>query len=110
MIEALWSVEFTSNMGVLGAGVVVFETERVFGGDAQYFYVGNYKSINGQIVGSIKVTHFSGEVYSVFGNRKIFNLELTGIPEQESFEMRGSMNESPSDLITVRLTRRAELP
>lgn len=42
MIEALWSVEFMSNLQGAGAGVAVFETGRVLGGDAGYTYVGKY--------------------------------------------------------------------
>ncbi|MFN3715211.1 MAG: hypothetical protein ACK4R8_00640 [Thiobacillus sp.] len=33
-IEALWSVEFISNSGVFGADVAVFESGRIYGGDA----------------------------------------------------------------------------
>jgi hypothetical protein len=42
-IEALWTVTFTSNLGVGGAGVVIFETGRLFGGDPDYIYLGEYK-------------------------------------------------------------------
>lgn len=47
MIEALWSAEFTSNVGNFGAGVAVLETDRILGGDSQYYYVGNYQIVNG---------------------------------------------------------------
>ena len=35
MLEALWSIEFVSNDGNFGAGVVVLEAGHVFGEDAQ---------------------------------------------------------------------------
>lgn len=41
-IEALWTVTFGSNLGMSGAGVVVFETGRLFGGDPDYIYLGKY--------------------------------------------------------------------
>ena len=34
MLEALWSVEFVSNVNDSGAGVVVLETGRILGGDS----------------------------------------------------------------------------
>ncbi|WP_289283443.1 MULTISPECIES: GrlR family regulatory protein [unclassified Methylophaga] len=49
MIEALYGVEFESNMNDAGYGVVVLETERILGGDSSFVFVGNYKLENGII-------------------------------------------------------------
>jgi hypothetical protein len=45
-IEAVWAVNFITPVGAGGAGVVVFETGRIFGGDSYYYYIGGYL-ING---------------------------------------------------------------
>ena len=66
-IEALWSVEFASTAG-LGRGVVVFESGRLFGGDPDYIYTGQYdlKSGGDGFIGEVEVTNYSGSMTSVF--------------------------------------------
>lgn len=110
MIEALWSVEFASNINIFGTGVVVFETGRIFGGDAQYYYTGKYEIKNGLLVGNLNVTHYGGEPWSVFGNNSNFSLNLSGQPNDPTFEVTGTLVEDPSKNILIRLTKRAELP
>jgi T3SS negative regulator,GrlR len=112
MLEALWSVQFASNLNVAAAGVVVLETKRIFGGDSQYFYVGGYEYdvLNGQASATIKVTRYAGAPSSIFGPTKEFNLRLAGTPTHDAFELRGNVTEKPNLRIALRLTRRAELP
>lgn len=110
MLEALWSLEFISNMQAAGSGVVVMETGRVLGGDAQYIYVGTYKIHNSQAHSRIKVTHYANEPFSIFGPIKEFELELTGTPAHDKFEMQGHVVGRPNLRIGIRFTRRAELP
>lgn len=73
MLEALWSVEFISNVGGTGGGVVVLETQRLFGGDSQYFYVGTFKVEGPLVRATLKVTHYYGPPSSVFGPISEFN-------------------------------------
>jgi len=110
MLEALWSVEFVSNVQGFGAGVAVMETGRILGGDSRYIYVGSFAIENEDLKVKVKVTHYFGEPYSIFGPRSEFNLTLTGKPAHDGFEMQGHMIEDPNLRIGVRLTRRAELP
>lgn len=110
MIEALWSVEFSSNVEMQGAGVVVFETGRIFGGDASYYYVGNYKVTNGIVVAEIKVVNYRGQPTSIFGPIMEFNLRVSGTIQSPSFKVEGQMVENPALHIHIHLTRRAELP
>ena len=110
MLEALWSVEFVSNVNDFGAGVVVLETSRVLGGDSQYYYVGTFKLEGKTMHASIQVTHFAGPASSVFGPQRQFNLQLSGTPSREQFLLQGHMVENPQMKIGIRLTRRAELP
>ena len=110
MLEALWSIEFLSNVGGFGSGVVVLETGRILGGDAQYFYVGSYSVENHTIRAKVKVTHYSGQPFTVFGQAKEVTLNLTGTPAQDTFEVSGTVSENPTLSISIRFTRRAELP
>lgn len=110
MIEALWSAEFLSNQDIFGSGVVIFETGRIFGGDAQYYYTGTYEIKNGTLEGKVDVVHFSGEPWSVFGTLSKFSLNLTGQPSAKTFDVGGVLIEDPAKRILIRLTKRAHLP
>ena len=110
MIEALWSVEFISNVQNWGAGVVVFETGKIFGGDSTYFYVGSYDLVADTIHAQVTVSHYAGEPNSIFGPLKKLSIVGTGKPEQNAFTIQGHVVENPSLQIAARLTRRAELP
>lgn len=110
MIEALWSVEFGSNVQMQGAGVAVFETGRILGGDAGYYYVGSYKIKDSAITADIKVVNYRGQSTSIFGPIPEFNLSVSGTVRNPTFEVEGQMVENPAMRIRIRLTRRAELP
>ena len=110
MLEALWSVEFVSNLNIFGSGVVVFETGRIFGGDAQYYYTGKYEVKNGSINGELDVVNYSGEPWSVFGTLKQFSLSLSGQPKDSTFDIEGTLKQDSSKRILIRLTKRADLP
>lgn len=110
MIEALWSVEFVSNVEGVGAGVAVFETGRVLGGDSAFTYIGTYKSNSGALEAEIVVSKYHNNGFSVFGDLQKFTLHLTGIPKHDTFDVQGHVVENPTLKIVVRLTRRAELP
>lgn len=75
MLEALWSVEFVSNVNRFGSGVAVLESGRVLGGDAQYFYIGSYSVENGTATATVSITHYSGPPISVLGATTSATLE-----------------------------------
>ncbi len=110
MLEALWSVEFVSNVQGAGAGVAVLESSKVLGGDSQYFYVGSFRVEAGTVHAKVKVTHYAGPSNSIFGPLSESTLELTGKPARDQFELVGRVVENPNLLIGLRLKRRAELP
>jgi len=111
MLEALWSVEFLSGTTLRqGAGVIVLETSRAFGGDSSYFYVGGYQLIHDTLKADVKVTHYFGPTISVFGPRQQFTLKLEGKIAEHTFSLHGYLVEQPELKITVQLTKRADLP
>jgi hypothetical protein len=76
-IEALWTVRFASNLGSSGGGVIIFETDRLFGGDPDYTYVGKYDSSDGKhISADLEITNYSGNLNSVFGRSPQFSLHI----------------------------------
>ena len=110
MLEALWTAEFASNLGVFGAGVVVFETGRLFGGDSQYYYLGTCEVKNDILDADIEVTHFAGQGFSLFGNLQKFHLKVSGKLQEPVMDVNGYLKENQNLKIHIRLTRRAELP
>ncbi len=109
--EGLWSIQFASDIGVVGAGVVVLETERVFGGGAQYIYLGKFKAGGKhQISAEITVTHYAGEPYFIFGTGSEFSLQLSGTLSGDTISGVGTRVDDPSRSLRVILTKRASLP
>lgn len=110
MLEALWSLEFISNLQAYGAGVVIFETDRVFGGDATFYYVGTYEVKDGQIEGMIDIRNYAGSNVSIVGVGNNFKLKISGKISAPVMELAGYRIDDPSIKFAVRLTRRADLP
>jgi hypothetical protein len=110
MLEALWTVEFVSSMGSYGAGVVVFETNRIFGGDAFYYYLGSVVVKNEIVEADVVVTHHSGPLQSIFGPLNKFHLKLSGRVQTPVMVLQGYLVENPQMKMSARLTWRAELP
>jgi hypothetical protein len=110
MIEALYGIEFVSNVGNGGHGVVVLETGRILGGDSSFVFVGDYNTNNGKIIANVKCTNDRKTLQSIFGDIDEFNLYLEGTTNHNEFIINGYMVENPSMEIGIKLTRRAELP
>jgi len=112
MLEALWSVQFQSNLGIQGAGVVVFETGRIFGGDSQYYYLGSATVRNDgkEVVAEVEVNHYAGQSFSIFGPMKKYKLRAVGNISTPKMTLQGELVEDPSKKFIVILTKRADLP
>lgn len=110
MIEALYGVEFVSNMNDGGYGVAVLETGRILGGDSSFVFVGDYEVKNGKVHAKVKCTNDREMLQSIFGDIKEFTLQLEGVPDEKEFILQGHMLENSNMKIGVKLTRRAELP
>jgi len=110
MIEAMYGVEFISNQMVAGYGVAILETERIFGGDTSFVYIGSYEVKNGTVYAQIKVTNDRGVLESVFGDLDEFNLKLEGPLNDSEIILQGHVVENTALSIGIKLTRRAELP
>ena len=112
MLEALYGVEFVSNINDGGYGVVIFETGRILGGDSSFVFAGSYSVSNGNINAEVKCTNDRNNLRSIFGDINEFTLKLSGMPDKQhqEFIMQGHMVENSSMEIGIKLTRRAELP
>lgn len=113
MIEAMYGIEFVSNVTVNngGYGVVVLETGRVLGGDSSFTYIGSYEAKNGRVTAKVKCNNDRKLLPSVFGNFDVFTLQLEGnVGDFKELVLQGHMVEHPNMKIGIKLTRRAELP
>jgi hypothetical protein len=111
MIEAMYGVEFTSNLNNMGYGVVIFETGRIFGGDTSFVYIGRYEIQNGTIKATVKVNNDRMVMPSVLGdNLNEYTLHGEGVISRDEFTLEAYMEEHPEKKLTIKFTRRAELP
>ncbi len=112
MIEAIWTVELVRGDRNYAAGVMVFAAGRVFGGDADYYYIGRY-ALNGSRV-SLRITvHPYREANPLslpFEYRNPFDVELAGQVEEAQMVLVGTIIEEPGQSVTVIAKRRHEIP
>jgi len=113
-IEALWTVNFAAPSGA-GNGIVVFESGKLYGGDAQYYWTGTYTVNNGKIIATLDVRNYGGMPYSVFGQLKNFQLEIDAnvpgtIAPGTVMQASGRLVNQPAQGMTLYLTYRAALP
>ena len=113
MIQGLWSVEFASSAGYEGAGVIVFESGRLFGGDSRCFYLGDYSmGPDHQLFARIRVTHYAGEPLPIFGRASEMLIVMAGKQQQDGRVAGAGVPHNatdPSLSISFRLTKRADL-
>jgi hypothetical protein len=117
-LEGLWTVVFfVPAQEQINAGVIVFETDKLFGGYSWYYYTGTYKSENGKLTGTLKSTHYAGPMGSrSMGMRRegTYQFEETGRRQDENgyrtIDFRGIVVEAPGATVEGRLTWRTSLP
>jgi hypothetical protein len=122
-IEALWALQFTGfNVGggqiraAKSGGVIVIETNRIFGGDSWQFYTGSYErdSKTGKLTVRIQTgVHSTDGGSSIFGGPPQVQV-LTGViqvsSDQQTATATLTVEGSPHMSIYANLTRVAELP
>lgn len=102
MQTGLYSVEFSSGTGSFGAGIIVFTGDKVYGGDAGYYYTGSVEAGEGTTMARIRVGHHHGERNSIFGSLNEFNLDLTGSLTQDAVNFSGHVVEHPAMKIAIK--------
>ena len=78
-IEGLWIVKF-GMPALWGAGVIVLESQRFFGGDSAYYYVGDYGIEGAKITAHGRIARHTlvPGLTSIFGDWDDFNVTLIG--------------------------------
>ena len=84
-LEGLWTIQFRSSLSDFGTGVIVFTNNKILGGDAGFWYSGDYSQKNGQVTGNVLVARFTPGHVSVFGDIDQFQLKLSAEFTETSF-------------------------
>ena len=117
--EALWAVYFGDisdpsrlDPGRTNAGVAVLETQRIFGGDSQYYYIGKYVVEKNEITATVTITHFNGEGWSAFGGPLKGSLRLRLQGRRQDNIIQGYMwpENHPDMKLPAMLQRLEDLP
>jgi nucleoside-triphosphatase THEP1 len=109
MIEGLWTVEFRSSMARLGFGTIIFDRNRVVGGDDGYYYIGTYEVDGDTIKGVAKIKKYNAAAVSIFGPLEIFDVEISGPVNDTMMTLTGSVVKHPEMRLSVICTKRENL-
>ena len=100
MYDGLWTVAFKTPIG-FGYGVVVLNNGKLLGGDAGYYYTGEYTIDGGSFQGVIDVIRFDGSSISVFGDIDEISLSFSGSINEFEFSATASTPVSPGLQMSV---------
>lgn len=119
MIEGLWVINFiTPNdpAADLNGGILVIESNKAFGGDSGYYYVGQLEPSSKNVwAAKVAINRHDPNIVSVFGD--LDQLEIRGTLTRKDTDPRGrsvllaEMAEVSSGApLVAQLTKVAELP
>ena len=108
MVEGLWTIEFASPIG-FGTGVMVLTDRRLLGGDAGYYYSGEYTVSDHHIDGKAEIVRFDKNSLSVFGNMDNFTLDFSGEVSEDSIVGVASLAGQPALQAQIRCRKKTEL-
>jgi hypothetical protein len=115
-MEGLWTVEFGSNAGSFGSGVIVLREGKIQGGDDKYYYLGSYEPVDREAKypsafrAKLKVMPFlpgAESVFKTFDRNFTLNLEGT-LKDEDTAVAIGTPEEMPGMNLGIRLIRRKE--
>lgn len=109
-IEALWSIQFISDLGSSGGGVVIFRGGHVLGGDAQYTFSGTYDLKGDLLTVKARASLYAGEPNSIFGSLVSFNVAVAGKYNEREMVLDGRLRGGADNAMQIICTRRLELP
>ncbi len=107
-MDGLWTAEFGSSTGIFGGGVAVFRDGKIMGGDATYYYIGQYSLSGKTFKATLKVSPFIEGAESVFKTvGRDLTLDLAGSLTGEGLAIaQGHPRGMPDLNFGVKLTKR----
>jgi hypothetical protein len=110
-LEALWAITFGTGQDE-GAGVIVFETGRLFGGDTSFYYVGRYEynTRDQTITGEVEVVRHVNFQRFIFPDRDGGHIRVSGRFSEPNMTLTGHLVEDPRQRIEVHCRHLVDLP
>jgi hypothetical protein len=105
MLDGLWTAEFRTGMST-GSGTVIFKDGKVAGGDAGFYYIGNYTLDQENLNGQVKIQRFKQGSVSVFGPLVSDTLKISGTVLGTTMNLSGHLASNPNALITIQAVKR----
>jgi T3SS negative regulator,GrlR len=106
----MWTIRFGALDQELGAGILVFETGRAFGGDSCFAYTGNYSVDGGLLAGHLRISRHSDGLPAIYpDNANEFDVSFNAQMDSDSF-MTGLFSREDYPDGGFDLYRHAELP
>jgi hypothetical protein len=112
-IESLYVAEFgdVTGVGFCNGGVVVLETNRVYGGDSGYFNLDDYSVFGDRFAASVLITKHNPLWANIFGDDALqFEIRVLGTIQNEVIEAIMERLDRPGTQLPLRLIRKAPLP
>jgi len=108
--EGIWSNEILGLFGWESTGILILEGGRAVDGGNHHFSIGTYESSDGQITISLKV-EYHGTPRTMFGSAdRNLSVRINGKLSADTIEGQAYRLDKPDQKISVKLTRRADLP
>lgn len=109
-IEGQWTLELGTNVGLIQAGIIVFKSGRISGGDSNNYYTGYYQTDStDQIDGVMEITSFKEKPITVFGIETKYTVNLSGhfhiLPSgpnnEDQMIMDSFLNNNPDQMVRL---------
>ncbi len=105
--ESFWTITFFSpTTEASGTGVVFLTGNQIFGGDKNYYYIGNYNVSNGFLEGNVDITHFAGDPQLIFGKKLNVRIKISGKIQEPNLKLTGYVIEAPAFKVEINCTKR----
>ena len=109
MIDGLWTVEFASDIGLFGRGVLIAKDKKLLGGDAGYYYSGSFHESGDTVEGNIEITRFDPNAISILGDRDTFSLNFKAEITNGTLKGVASLKGKPDLKVNFNGTKREEM-
>lgn len=104
--NSFWAVKFLNlNNGASGSGVVSLVNNQLFGGDSNYYYIGNCNIRDNLLDATVEIVHFFGEPLAIFGKSLHSKIKLSGNIQEPVMKLNGNVIDNPSVRIEVTCTK-----
>jgi hypothetical protein len=108
--DGIWTSEILGLFGWETTGILVLEEGRAIDGGNHHFSTGSYEATDNGIRISLAV-EYHGTPRTIFGSAdKNLSVEIQGKLRGDTIVGEACRQDKPDQKITVRLTRRADIP